>query len=106
MLINKALYNYDYSAFNLSILEYIDIINLSKDEAKIIILKREQHYLDTLFFSRKTALYFNVFKDMIIKYARSGKLFKNEWIVSIETKNELIYFNYFRIKSLLLYIKE
>lgn len=29
MIINKALYNYNYSAFNLSILEYIDITNLS-----------------------------------------------------------------------------
>jgi len=48
MIINKALYNYGYSAFNLSILEYIDITNLSKDEAKIIILEREQYYLDTL----------------------------------------------------------
>jgi len=37
-----------YSAFTLAILEYIDITNLSKDEAKLIILEREQHYLDTL----------------------------------------------------------
>jgi group I intron endonuclease len=48
MIINKVLYNYGYSAFNLSILEYIDITNLSKNEAKIIILEREQYYLDTL----------------------------------------------------------
>jgi group I intron endonuclease len=48
MIINKALYNYDYSAFNLTIIEHIDVFNLFKNEAKVFILMREQHYLDTL----------------------------------------------------------
>jgi len=46
--INNALFLYGYSAFSLTILEYIDISNLSKDEARKLILEREQHYIDTL----------------------------------------------------------
>jgi group I intron endonuclease len=46
--INNALIKDGYSAFSLTILEYIDISNLSKDETKTLILGREQHYLDSL----------------------------------------------------------
>ena len=41
MIINKALYNYGYSAFNLTIIEHIDVSNLSKNETKVLILERE-----------------------------------------------------------------
>lgn len=47
--ISRALTLYGYSAFTLTILEYIDISNLSKDEARKLILEREQYYLDTIF---------------------------------------------------------
>jgi len=46
--ISRAIINYGYSSFSLTILEYIDIFNLSKDSAKTLILEREQYYLDTL----------------------------------------------------------
>jgi len=46
--IYKALISHSHSAFSLSILEYIDIKNLSKIESKELILKREQYYLDSL----------------------------------------------------------
>lgn len=46
--INNVLLKYGYSAFSLTILEYIDITNMSKDNAKKLILNREQHYIDTL----------------------------------------------------------
>lgn len=46
MYICNALLKHDYSAFNLTILEYIDTTNLSKKEARLLILKREQQYLD------------------------------------------------------------
>lgn len=46
--INNALYLYRYSAFSLSILEYIDISNLSKEEARKLILEREQYFLNLL----------------------------------------------------------
>ncbi len=46
--INNALNLHGLSSFNLTILEYINITNLSKDEAKKIILEREQYYFDTL----------------------------------------------------------
>ena len=48
MYICNALFLYDYSSFSLSILEYIDISNLSKEDAQKLILEREQHFLDTL----------------------------------------------------------
>lgn len=47
--ISRALIHHTHSAFSLSILEYIDISNLSKEEARKLILSREQIYLDLIF---------------------------------------------------------
>ena len=49
MYINKALLCHGYSSFSLTILEYIDISNLSKENARKLILEREQYYIDSLF---------------------------------------------------------
>jgi group I intron endonuclease len=46
--IARALLVHTYSAFSLSILEFIDITNLSKEEARKLILEREQFYIDSL----------------------------------------------------------
>ena len=46
--IYNALLSYGFSAFSLTILEYIDIANLPKDEAKKLIIEREQHYIDNI----------------------------------------------------------
>jgi group I intron endonuclease len=46
--ISRAIILHTHEAFSLSILEYIDISNLSKEEARQLILSREQFYLDTL----------------------------------------------------------
>ena len=46
--INSAIILHGYSSFSLTILEYIDITNLSKEEARKLILEREQHYIDSL----------------------------------------------------------
>lgn len=48
MRICNALAHHGYSAFSLSILEYIDVKNLSKEEARKLILEREQAYIDNL----------------------------------------------------------
>jgi group I intron endonuclease len=48
MKICNTLRVHGYLAFNLHILEYINIENLSKNESKELILRREQYYLDTL----------------------------------------------------------
>jgi GIY-YIG catalytic domain len=48
MYINNALLHHGYSEFSLSILEFIDITNLSKEDASKLILEREQHFLDSL----------------------------------------------------------
>jgi hypothetical protein len=47
--IYNALLHYGYDAFSLSILEFIDISNLSKEEVRNLILSREQYYLDIIF---------------------------------------------------------
>lgn len=47
--IYNALLCHGYSAFSLTIIEYIDITNLSKEEARKKILLCEQKYLDILF---------------------------------------------------------
>jgi group I intron endonuclease len=49
MYIYNALLVHGYSAFTLTILEYIDITNLSKEDAKNLILEREQFYLNVIF---------------------------------------------------------
>lgn len=43
--IHNALLLYGYSSFSLTILEYIEITNLPREEAKKIILGREQYFL-------------------------------------------------------------
>jgi len=48
MYIYKAILNHGYGAFSLSILEYIDISNLSLEDARKLILEHEQYYLDSL----------------------------------------------------------
>jgi len=48
MYIYNALRNHGYSAFSLTILEYIDVTNLSKEESRKLILEKEQFYLDSL----------------------------------------------------------
>jgi group I intron endonuclease len=45
--IYNALLDYGHSSFSLSILEYIDITNLSEDKARKLILEREQYYLNS-----------------------------------------------------------
>ena len=47
--IARALLKYGYKNFGIKILEFIELdINLTKKEQKKTILKREQHYLDTI----------------------------------------------------------
>jgi group I intron endonuclease len=48
MHICNALRLHGYSAFSLTILEYLIITNLSKENSKKLILSREQYYLNTL----------------------------------------------------------
>src|SRR5579871_707953 len=60
LYICNALVHHGHSAFSLTILEYIDIANLSKEEARKLILEREQYYLD-LFFNKEEPLY-NILK--------------------------------------------
>jgi group I intron endonuclease len=46
--INSAILLHGYSLFSLTILEYVDITNLSRDKARKLILGREQHFIDTI----------------------------------------------------------
>jgi len=58
--IARALLFHGYEAFSLSILEHIDISNLSKEEARKVILKREQYYLDNILFSELKPETYNI----------------------------------------------
>ncbi|BDC33840.1 hypothetical protein EMPS_mp27 (mitochondrion) [Entomortierella parvispora] len=42
----RAIISHGHSAFSLSILEYIDITNLSKEKIKALIFSKEQYYFD------------------------------------------------------------
>lgn len=46
--IYRAFLHHTYCAFSLSILEYINIFNLSKDTARLLILSREQYYINLI----------------------------------------------------------
>lgn len=46
--IRNALIYYTHSDFSLTIIEYINIPNLSKEETRLLFLGREQHHLDSL----------------------------------------------------------
>lgn len=46
--ITRALLLHGYEAFSLSILKYINILNLSKEEARKLILESEQKFIETL----------------------------------------------------------
>src|SRR5574338_36657 len=59
--IYNALLHHNYSAFSFSILEYIDITNLSLEESRKLILGREQFYLDLIFSDDKPNTY-NILK--------------------------------------------
>lgn len=61
MYIYKALLLHGYSSFSLTIIEYIDISSLSKDEARELILEREQYYFDLGFSGDKPNIY-NILK--------------------------------------------
>ena len=58
---NSRIYNaincHGYEAFSLTILEYLDIFNLSKEKAQILILEREQYYLDLIFLVNEPNIY-------------------------------------------------
>lgn len=55
--ISRALLRYSHLAFSLSMIEYIDITNLSKEDARKLILEREQYYLDFIFLEDKPNTY-------------------------------------------------
>jgi len=57
----RALLHHTHSAFSLSILKYIDILNLDKKEAQKLILQSEQFYLDLIFSVDKPNTY-NILK--------------------------------------------
>jgi len=93
--IYNAIISLDYSAFSLSIIEYIDISHLSKDEAKTLILEREQYYLDLLEPAYNilklagSSLGYKHLEETIAKIqaAKSGKTHSPETIAKIQAAN-------------------
>ena len=60
--ISRALILHTFSAFSLSIIEIIDITNLSKEDSRKLILSREQNYLDFIFSVDEPNIY-NILKE-------------------------------------------
>lgn len=60
MYINNALLLHGHSAFSLEILEYVNISNLSLEDARKLILEREQNYLDEC--HAKKVITYNILK--------------------------------------------
>jgi len=60
--IYNAILAHGHSAFTLFILEYIDISNLSKEDARKLILEREQYYLDKMFLTEPKPESYNLLK--------------------------------------------
>jgi predicted GIY-YIG superfamily endonuclease len=95
--IHNALLFYGYSSFSVTILEYIEIKNLPKDEAKKLILEREQYFLEKIlpeYNILKTAgsiLGFKHSKDTILKFQdilkSKNPMFGRQH--SIETKQKM-----------------
>lgn len=79
----NALINYNHSAFSLSIVEYIDISNLSKKETVQLILEREQNYLNQIFSENKSNTY-NILK---IAGSRLGSKHSLETIAKISEES-------------------
>ena len=77
--INSAILKYGYNNFSLSILEYIDINNLSKAKLNKLLLEREQHYLDLIFSEAKP----NTYNILRIAGNPSGNKHSEESIIKI-----------------------
>jgi hypothetical protein len=82
--ISRALLLYKYPAFSLSILEYIDISGLSKEETKNTILAREQCYLDFIF-SKEDSNTYNIYR---IAGSRLGFKVSTETLAKMSEANK------------------
>lgn len=58
----RAIIRHGHSAFSLTILEYINISNLSKETTRKLILDREQYYLDLIFSTGTNPNTYNILK--------------------------------------------
>lgn len=94
--IYNALLHYGYSYFSLTILEFIDITNLSKDEAKKLIIEREQYYIENIlpeYNILKTAgslFGFKHSKDTIEKFKKTNKNENNPMFGKFHSKETKI----------------
>jgi len=68
--ISRALIAHDHSTFSLSIIENINITNLSIEDSKELILAREQYYLDYMFIEDNI----NIYNILLIAGLRLGSL--------------------------------
>lgn len=95
-IIIRALLYYTYFAFSLSIFEYIDILNLSKKEARVLILLCEQYYLIQPKYNRLkiagSSLDYKHTEEFIIKFSEEnyylfGKTYFPSTIIKLRRKN-------------------
>jgi len=60
--ISRAILHHGHSAFSLDILEYIDISNIGKKDARKLILEREQYFLNIIFSQEDKRDTYNILK--------------------------------------------
>lgn len=87
MYINNAILQHGYVAFSLTILEHIDISNISKEEARKLILSREQYYLDLIFLDDEP----NTYNILSTAGSRLGSIHSAETIAKISGENHPMY---------------
>lgn len=106
--INNALLHYGYSAFSLTILEFIDITSLPESNIKNFVIEREQYYIDLLkpeYNILKTAgslLGFKHSEDTIIKFKKAKSNDSNPMFSknhSVETKLKMSDLKFGKLRS-------
>lgn len=94
--INNALLLHGHSAFSLTILKYIDITNLSKEEARELILSSEQYFLDLIF----SPIRLNSYNILPTAGSRLGAKHSKESIVKMSGQNNHMFNKYLSIETL------
>jgi group I intron endonuclease len=81
--INNALLLHGHSAFSLTILKYIDITDLSKEEARELILSSEQYFLNLIF----SPIKLNTYNILPIAGSSLGAKYSKESITKMSGQN-------------------
>lgn len=94
--INNALLLHGHSAFSLTILKYIDITDLSKEEARELILSSEQYFLNLIF----SPIRLNSYNILPTAGSRLGAKHSKESIAKMSGQNNHMFNKYLSDETL------